>query len=539
MGFKSFKVVTFDQILFDDGDSEGDGDGEFEGLKGGARMMSLLTLFGGLKNVFKVKTYSTDTVVFRLHYKVTMGFLMACCLLVTAIQLVTDPITCDVKGVSGGIFNAFCWTHATFTLPYRQFSKDGPILQPGVGPLRGGSEPQEEAVYHGFYQWVGIVLFGQSLTFYIPHFLWKSCEGKKVERLVSGIISPVATEEVKKKHRVAIADYFYCNKRKHTAYGLRFVICEILNLLNCSLQIYLIDQLLGGEFSTYGLQVLHFALLDDEERTDPMVKIFPKVTKCTFHNFGASGTIQQFDGLCILPINMINDKIYIALWFWLLLLLVISSFYMVFRVITIASPALRINYLKTISPSLSLKTCQHLKTTLGFGDWLILVMMSLHLDIKLFTDILNEINNVSFSSSRSISTAIDIISPSDTENEHEIFPKISYRKPSTLGLARSCTSTDMADTTGIEPHIVKEMLADGYDPTQMAQWQAFRQRTICDSEMLNARDKIDDWNAVDNGYCFDPRFNSNSPSQEDRDEAMEQHLLEMEMEDNERDDDKD
>ena len=69
-----------------------------------------------LKNLrpiqLQVKTYSTDTVVFRLHYKVslhynlgnyfpmtkvTMGFLMSCCLLVTAIQLVTDPITCDVK----------------------------------------------------------------------------------------------------------------------------------------------------------------------------------------------------------------------------------------------------------------------------------------------------------------------------------------------------------------------------------------------------------------------------------------------------------
>ncbi len=24
------------------------------------------------------------------------------------------------QGVSGGIFNAYCWTHATFTLPYRQ-----------------------------------------------------------------------------------------------------------------------------------------------------------------------------------------------------------------------------------------------------------------------------------------------------------------------------------------------------------------------------------------------------------------------------------
>ena len=44
-----------------------------------------------------MKTYSTDTFVFRLHYKVTMGMMLACCLLITAIQLVTDPITCDVK----------------------------------------------------------------------------------------------------------------------------------------------------------------------------------------------------------------------------------------------------------------------------------------------------------------------------------------------------------------------------------------------------------------------------------------------------------
>ena len=85
-------------------------------------MMSLVTLFGGLKNVFKasthpnprngqptnfqVKTYSTDTFVFRLHYKVTMGLLLACCLLITAIQLVTDPITCDVKVSLDFFFNS-------------------------------------------------------------------------------------------------------------------------------------------------------------------------------------------------------------------------------------------------------------------------------------------------------------------------------------------------------------------------------------------------------------------------------------------------
>ena len=48
-----------------------------------------------------------------------------------------------------------------------------------------------------------------------------------------------------------------------------------------------------------------------------MAKVFPKVTKCTFHKYGPSGTIEIRDGLCVLPLNILNEKIYILLWFWL------------------------------------------------------------------------------------------------------------------------------------------------------------------------------------------------------------------------------
>ena len=50
--------------------------------------------------------------------------------------------------------------------------------------------------------------------------------------------------------------------------------------------------------------------------SDPMAKVFPKVTKCSFHKYGPSGTIEIRDGLCVLPLNIINEKIYILLWFW-------------------------------------------------------------------------------------------------------------------------------------------------------------------------------------------------------------------------------
>ena len=79
-----------------------------------------------------------------------------------------------------------------------------------------------------------------------------------------GVMSPTTNEDVKRKHQVAIAEYFHHNRRRNSLYGLKFFTCEILNLLNCALQIFLIDRLLGGEFSTYGLQVLYFATLDDE-----------------------------------------------------------------------------------------------------------------------------------------------------------------------------------------------------------------------------------------------------------------------------------
>merc|ERR1719187_2893107 len=58
--------------------------------------------------------------------------------------------------------------------------------------------------------------------------------------------------------------------------------------------------LLGYEFTTYGWDVLSVTAGNPEERADPMNMVFPKVTKCTFHKYGPSGTITTHDGLCIL-----------------------------------------------------------------------------------------------------------------------------------------------------------------------------------------------------------------------------------------------
>lgn len=48
--------------------------------------------------------------------------------------------------------------------------------------------------------------------------------------------------------------------------------------------------------------------------------LFPSQAKCDYFNFGSSGTIQKIDALCLLPQNIINEKIFVFLYFWMIML---------------------------------------------------------------------------------------------------------------------------------------------------------------------------------------------------------------------------
>ena len=48
---------------------------------------------------------------------------------------------------------------------------------------------------------------------------------------------------------------------------------------------------------------------DPETRFDPMSFVFPRIAKCTYKMFGASGTIETRDVMCLLATNIINEKV--------------------------------------------------------------------------------------------------------------------------------------------------------------------------------------------------------------------------------------
>jgi len=142
-----------------------------------------------------------------------------------------------------------------------------------------------------------------------------------------------------------IKKYFKEDLRGHGGYAINFFLCEIVALVNVVGQIYFTDRFLGYQFSTYGWDVVAVTAMNPETRYDPMNAVFPKVTKCTFHTYGPSGTINRYDSICILALNIISEKIFVFLWFWFVLLAIVSALAVVYRIFILSMPSLRVRVL--------------------------------------------------------------------------------------------------------------------------------------------------------------------------------------------------
>ncbi|GFV74751.1 innexin inx2 [Trichonephila clavipes] len=349
-----------------------------------------MDLFSSLKSFFKTGGTVIDNNVFRLHYKATSIILVAFSILVTARQYIGDPIDCipEKQQIPENMLDTFCWVHSTFSLPdswEKQIGEEVPY--PGVDTTKKG----QKRVYHAYYQWVCFVLFLQAILFYVPRYFWKSAENGRIKNLILGLNSPCLSEEVKNSNKKLLVEYLVANLNNHKLYFISYLFAEFLNFVNVIGQIYLIDCFLGGEFSSYGVKVLQFTGWDGSLRYDPMIHVFPRVTKCLFHKFGSGGSIELIDTMCILPINIINEKIYIFLWFWFIILAVLSGLVLAYRLVLIFWPKSR--FLVTSSRARLVKhdNLHIVLSKFKLGDWLILDMLSKNLETLNFRDVVNDV----------------------------------------------------------------------------------------------------------------------------------------------------
>ncbi|XP_011307445.1 innexin inx3 [Fopius arisanus] len=362
-----------------------------------------------------------DNIVFRAHYRITSAILFACCIIVTANNLIGDPINCiGESAVPSHVINTFCWITYTYTLPANQMKQVGTqVAHPGLGTDTG------EKRYHSYYQWVPFMLFFQGLLFYIPHWMWKQWEEGKVRMISDGLRGAIVENKQERQAKAfRLVQYIMDTLHLHNSYAAGYFFCEALNFVNVVGNIFFVDTFLGGAFLTYGTEVVKFSNMNQEQRSDPMVEIFPRITKCTFHKFGASGTIQKLDALCVLALNILNEKIFIFLWFWFIILAAMSGLALLYSMAVVLLPSTRETILKRRFKFSTSSGASALVRETQVGDFLLIHLLGQNLNMMLFSEVLDELCRRLHVGSSSGASPASVPSAPSTLEMSPIYPEI-------------------------------------------------------------------------------------------------------------------
>lgn len=120
--------------------------------------------------------------------------------------------------------------------------------------------------------------------------------------------------------------------------------------------------------------------------------IFPRAAKCSFESFGPSGTIQQFDALCLLPLNILNQKLFLIVWIWYITQLVVIIFDLMYWIIVSYSETVRVYILRQKSMrSVSHKQILHASCKAHLGHFFILNQIAKNINPITFVELLSNL----------------------------------------------------------------------------------------------------------------------------------------------------
>lgn len=108
-------------------------------------------------------------------------------------------------------------------------------------------------------------------------------------------------------------------------YGNYFISCKVfirfLYLVNSIGQLFFLNEFLGSKFYVYGYEVIYaFFSGADWSATSR----FPRQTLCDI-DLRQMNNVHRWTFQCVLPMNLFNEKFFIFLWFWYLLLSVLNA----------------------------------------------------------------------------------------------------------------------------------------------------------------------------------------------------------------------
>uniref|UniRef100_A0A0N5A9L6 Innexin n=1 Tax=Syphacia muris TaxID=451379 RepID=A0A0N5A9L6_9BILA len=257
-----------------------------------------------------------------LNYYCTSLLLAFFALAISAKQYFGSPIQCFVPNEFKG-----SWERYTEDYCFIQNSYYVPI----ESDIPNNPESRRDQI--SYYRWVPIVLALQALLFFIPNYLWNmlykdtaiqpraiikdalKCSGLHADRRDSEVRN--LAEYI--ADTVAVFTPRNCYGKKEVARSgnnaaLLYLLTKFFYLANIIAQLYLMNHFLGGGYLSWGLETW-VALAHGQDWTDS--PIFPRVIMCDFTIRGLADQ-RNYTVQCVIMMNMINEKLYLFLWIWLL-----------------------------------------------------------------------------------------------------------------------------------------------------------------------------------------------------------------------------
>jgi len=367
-------------------------------------------LVGDLAKYFQIDEINIDNWYFKLFYKgCTLVYFIGSMVGLLS-QYFGDPINCDFSGVDSQLASDYCWIHGSGYIPrkYQPHMKCITNLD-GVEYADEGESPDMDTVPDtSYYQWVTFMQLFQAAMFYLPYYLWSHLEDGLLESFGKDAKSAVLLKDEDKYSEGVVMGavvekyvrYFRSIQHHCQWYFAKFLVCETLNFLLLFLNFWATDQFLNGKFKWYGLDVMQYYQMSVPERKhqiNPMCAVFPTEVSCTVPNIGAAGGEQNHNGLCVLSQNIINEKIYLIIWWYLSVLVILSVVFTCYRLCTLFFDQLRF---ALIYAKIANKYDEDVRRSLRFvlarcyiGDWFVLYQLLKNTNHYFYKDFIKELRN--------------------------------------------------------------------------------------------------------------------------------------------------
>jgi len=359
----------------------------------------MLHLVGDVVKYFSFDDVNVDNWVFKLFYKGCFIILLVGSMVGITSQYFGEPINCDFKGIDSEMASDYCWIHGSphMNKKYQEHTK---CMVDQDKFNNNDLEGAEDAPPYdtGYYQWVTFVLLFQAGTFMLPYKIWRALEGGLIEEFGLEAKSGIILKEDNDEHAESLdrlvekyVKYYKSIFHRNQWYFGKYVFCEILNFVILVLNFHFTDVFLSGNFWYYGsgwIQYNRMSYREQETSVSPFCNTFPLEVSCSVPNFGAGGGIQMLNGMCVLTQNIINQKMYLVIWFYMVFLILIFPICIFYRVLTLFFDCFRsaclIAQLGNTNDKKARKAIKEIMSKCYIGDWFVLFQLSKNVNMYFF-----------------------------------------------------------------------------------------------------------------------------------------------------------